>query len=292
MELSHYFNLIFIFVLNVLFFFSGIFLNSLVIVTFWRSSLLRRKLCYFMIMVLSCCDVLVVLTYHPLMALVTMLWLTGNLDATPSWADTSSRMTTVFVGFSLLTLLVMNFDRYLATYYPIYHRISVTKEKLLILLALLIILELAFVILSTNDFVLSYQVGLVIFLGILFPPMLFINYKLFAIARKNRQNCKTSANIRRLFSVKNVSSCLLAVACFVVLSIPVFVYCALRMTTKDTFTLDRAYIAALWAHTIVSMNSTCNCLIFYWKNKILRAEGKKVLNRLKLVAKSHLLLTN
>ena len=72
MEFIHFVNLIFIIVLNILFFFPGIFLNSLVIVSFWRSVQLRKKLCYFMIMILSCCDLLVVLTSHPATALRTV----------------------------------------------------------------------------------------------------------------------------------------------------------------------------------------------------------------------------
>ena len=76
MELAYFINLIFIVSLNVLFFLSGTFLNSLVIISFWKSVQLRKKLCYFMIMVLSCCDLLVVLTNHPLLALFTMLRLT------------------------------------------------------------------------------------------------------------------------------------------------------------------------------------------------------------------------
>ena len=43
--------------------------------------------------------------------------------------------------FSLFALLVMNFDRYLATSYPIFHRTSVTKGRLLTLLAILIIVK-------------------------------------------------------------------------------------------------------------------------------------------------------
>ena len=35
-----------------------------------------------------------------------------------------------FFGFSLLALLVMNFDRYVATSYPIFHRTSVTKGEI------------------------------------------------------------------------------------------------------------------------------------------------------------------
>jgi hypothetical protein len=32
----------------------------------------------------------------------------------------------------------------------------------------------------------------------------------------------------------------------------------------------------LWSGTLVAMNSTFNCLIFFWRNSILRREGIKV----------------
>ena len=281
MELSHFINLIFIFALNVFFFFSGICLNSLVILSFWKSVQLRKKLCYFMIMVLSCCDLLVVLTNHPLMVLFAILSFTGKLDVTPSWAKTSSKATTIFVGFSVLALLVMNFDQYLATYHPFFHRTSVTKGKLLGLLGILSILGGTFFMLTANNIILSNQVGLLICLGILFPPMLFFNFKLFTIARKNPPKNRTSPEVKKAFSTKNVSNCLLAFACFVVLSIPMFVFIGQRITANGPLTLNNAFIAAVWSKTIASVNSTCNCLIFYWKNKILRAEGKKVLKGLK-----------
>ena len=197
------------------------------------------------------------------------------------WGTLFHDLTEIFIGFSFLALLVMNFDRYLATYYPIYHRTSVTKRKLLGLHGILSILGVAFLMLTASNIILSYQVGVLICLGILFPPMLFINYKLYIIAKKNRRNSATSTEIRKAFSMKNVSSCLLSVACFVMLSIPAFVSSGLRITTRDTLILDSSYIGYLWSGTIISINSTCNCLIFYWKNKILRAEGKKVLKGLK-----------
>ena len=80
MESYYFINLIFIIAVNVFFFYSGICLNSLVILSFWRSVQLRKKLCYFMIMDLSCCDLLAVLTNNPLMAFIAMSWLTGKLD--------------------------------------------------------------------------------------------------------------------------------------------------------------------------------------------------------------------
>jgi hypothetical protein len=113
--------------------------------------------------------------------------------------------------------------------------------------------------------------------------MLFMNYKLFAVARKSRRNNRISPETKKTFSLKNISSCLLAVVCFVVLRIPVLVYIGLRITsTEKELNLDNALLAALWASTIGAMNSTCNCLIFYWKNKILRTEGMKVIKGMKI----------
>ncbi len=244
---------------------------------------LRKKLCYFMIMVLSCCDLLVVLTNHPLAAANAMLWLTGKLVVHPREVIIFKRVSAIVLGFSLVALLVMNFDRYLATYHPIFHRTSVTKGKLLTLLATLIVVELTLYLMSINNFVFPHSLFVLIGLIIISPPMLFINYKLFAIARKSRRNNGVSPEMKKTFSLKNVSSCLLAVACFVVLSIPVFVYIRLRITSKIKHSpLGNADIAGLWCTTIASLNSTFNCLIFYWKNKILRAEGMKVIKGMKI----------
>jgi hypothetical protein len=283
MESIYFINLIFIFAVNVFLFFSGICLNSLVILSFWRSVQLRKKLCYFMIMVLSCCDLLTVLTNNPLMALITMSWLTGKLDVNARWPYISLRSTGTFVGFSLFALVVMNFDRYLATSYPIFHRTSVTKGSLLTLLAVLIIVEITLGVMSVNEFVIPNQVHIIIRCILLIPAILFINFKLFQVVRKSRENKRISLEIKKTFSLKNISSCFLVVACVVVLSIPTFVYIGLTINwTETTYTLNKTNLAGLWALTISSMNCTFDCLIFYWKNKMLRTEGLKVLKSMKI----------
>ena len=283
MESYYFINLISIFAVNVFFFFSGICLNSLVILSFWRSVKLPKKLCYFMIMLLSCCDLLALLTNSPLMALITMSWLTGKLDVNTKWPHISFRLTSTFLIFSLFALLVMNFDRYLATSYPIFHRTSLTKGRLLTLLAILIIVQVILEVMSVNDSVISYQVHFLILCILVIPAMLFINYKLFLVVTKSRKNKRISPVIKKTFSLKYISSCLLAVACVVVVSIPAFVYIGLRINSPDTrYTLNNAKLAAIWTITITSMNCTFNCLIFYWKNKELRTEGWKVLKSLKI----------
>ena len=285
MELIYFINLIFIIALNALFFFSGICLNSLVIVSFWRSVQLRKKLCYFMIMVLSCCDLLVVLTTHPFTILGTILWLTDveglNVYLRPIYE--SLRSSAILVAFSLNALVVMSYDRYLATSYPIFHQTSVTKAKLLSLFAILNIVSIIVFSLSFKDFVISVEISILIGFNIHFPPMLVLNYKTFMIAKKSRRNNEISPSSKKSFSLNNISSCLLAVTCFVLLFIPVLAYVGLRQFfNEDELTLNDTNLTGLWAKTISSMNSTFSCLIFYWKNKILRSEGMRVFKSIKV----------
>ncbi len=283
MESIYFISLIFIFVLNICFFFSGICLNSVVIVSYWRSVQLRKKLCYFMIMVLSCCDLLAVSTNNPLLAVIAMLWLTGKLDINCTWPYICLRLTDIFLGISLFALLVMSFDRYLATSYPIFHRTSVTKGRLLTLLGILIIIGVTLAVMSVNDFVISNHVHILIIFILLTPLMLFINYKLFLLVKNSHRNNRISPERKKTFSPKTISSCLLVVACFAVLSIPVFFYIGLSINSSGrSFTLDNANLAGIWAETITSMNCTFNCLIFYWKNKALRTDGLKVVKSMKI----------
>jgi hypothetical protein len=150
-------------------------------------------------MVLSCCDLLAVLANTPLMAFIVMLWSTGKLDVNARWAHISLRSTSVFLTFSLLALLVMNSDRYLAASYPFFHRTSVTRGRLLTLLAKLIIVEISLTVMSVNHFVISSHVHILIICILFFfiPAMLFINYKLFLVVRKSRKNKRTSSDMKK-----------------------------------------------------------------------------------------------
>jgi hypothetical protein len=105
-------------------------------------------------------------------------------------------------------------------------------------------------------------------------------YQLQAVSslQESRKNKRISPDMKETFSSKNISSCFLIVACVMVLSIPTFVYIGLRINSPETKnTSDNATLALIWTSTIALMNCTFNCLIFYWKNNVLRTEGWKVL---------------
>ena len=285
MKLNHAsINFTVLLVLNILFLVSGVCLNSLVIISFWRNDQLRKKLCYFMIMLISCLDLVALFPNHSLTAYLSLYWLINGKMPVWELSPPAFLLPIILLGFPCIALLVMNFDRYLATYYPLFHRTSVTRRKLSIPLAVLSLCYAIVSVTSEYNIVISFQVFMAICCGIFLLPMTFFNYKLYMIARKSRRNKTKSPEMRRKFSLKKISNCLLSTACFTVLSIPIFVLIGLNMTSN---LFEERLILHYWVRTIPSINGTCNCLIFYWKNNVLRTEGMKVIKGIKVCRRDH-----
>ena len=208
----------FLCVVNVIFTFPGIVLNTLVIASIFKSSQLRKKLCYFMIIVLSCFDLVAVMTNHPALSIYLIFWLREDYDYLPK-IRLYLHCVNVFPGFSMLALLVMSIERYLGAYYPIFHRTSVTRRRLLTLLAILLVVHTIFDVISTNDFIISRTTGVIIVMTTVFSLLLYLNLKLFKISREVRRRKAAPPRKRATISLKSISTCLLVVACLVVLSI-------------------------------------------------------------------------
>ena len=100
------------------------------------------------------------------------------------------------------------------------------------------------------------------------------------VKTQRRRNCAIRCKIymksrrkSRILNLKNISTCSLAVWCFFVCSFPEIIFVILRYASGQFLMLF-----VLWPSTFVSINSTLNCLIFFWKNSILRREGMKIIN--------------
>ena len=173
----------------------------------------------------------------------------------------------------------MCIERYLGVYHSIFHKTSVTKRRLLKLLAIFIILQSTLGIISKNDLVISGWVAHSIFIVIYLPPVIFFNYKLFNISRKMRRQNATSPELRRRISLKHINTCFLAVACLAFWSIPVSVYVVFIVVEGSTS--DNAKISGIWVATTFAMTCSFNSLIFFWNNKLLREEGIKIIKKIK-----------
>ena len=188
----------------------------------------------------------------------------------------------IFIGYSLLVLLVMCVERYLGASFPIFHGTSVTRRRFLTLLAILLICQTIFGVLAVNDLVISQSVYVTIFVVVTFPLFLFTNLKLFKICRQIRRREPISPGQRMTRNLKNISTCLLAVACIGLLSIPTCACIIFNSRTKSQWD-SKAALSYIWTATLYNMNCTFNSLIFFSKNKVLRIQGIKILNTLKAV---------
>ena len=86
----------------------------------------------------------------------------------------------------------------------------------------------------------------------------------------NATSCQKGLNLKSIFS------CLMVVVCLVVLSILSSVYIFFNISKENRQT-SSARLFRIWILTIYTMNCTFNSLIFFWKYKLLRSEGVKIL---------------
>ena len=233
-----------------------------------------------MIMVLSCFDLITVVLGVQKFFLRFTFWLTENHSLSPK-IEVYLRLASLCSSISMLVLLFMCIERYLGAYLPVFHRTSVTRHRLLGSLAISTIFPATLLTISANNMVISYAVALAVFLIIYLPPFIFFNYKLFKISRKmRRRNVISSETRTKMKSLKNISSCLFAVACLAFFHIPTFIY--IGVSAHEGSTSRNARLWFSWAATIYRMSCTFNCLIFFWKNKVLQLEGRKVLKAMKV----------
>ena len=275
MASSDIFNVVFLCIINVFFMVVGIFVNSVVIISIWKSRQLRKKLCYFTILVLSCFDLAVVSITHPFFITSTIYYFLEDVDEIRR--NTRISITFMLYGFSISALFALNVERFLALTCPYFHQKSVTKTKLVCFQAFMTIMIVAQLPLLYVNRKTVFAVN--IFVAVSFSLLLLLlvcgNYKMFMIAKSKREEKMISPTAgtsmdgnrnSRILNFKNISTCSLAVGCFFICSCPQIMVAFFRLATVN-----------IWSNTFTSINSTLNCLIFFWRNSILRREGMKIL---------------
>ena len=128
MNEGNIFGVLLLCIVNVIFVVVGMFLNSVVIISLWKSSQLRRKLCYFMILVLSCFDLAVVVVTYPFLTVSAIYFSPREINA----ARETTRIFISFIlyGLSMIALFTLNVERFLAITCPFFYQASVTKARL------------------------------------------------------------------------------------------------------------------------------------------------------------------
>ena len=292
MEKDDILGVLFLCIINVTFMVAGIFLNSVVIISLWRSSQLRRKLCYFMILVLSWFDILLVAIIHPFLVVSIIYFSLEEINATRE----ATRIFVSFIlqGFSFVALFTLNLERFLAITCPFFHQASITKARLVCFEACLMVVLLALSPSLYFNGKTIVNIVIAVFVSSLLFLFVYSNYKLFVIAKSKRRDLTVgvapltteTSNVdkdvkKRISNLKIISTCSLAVCCFFLCFSPQIAYSALRLSSHASLYDKQIFFFHLWSSTFAAMNSTFNCLIFFWRNSILRREGLKIVNALR-----------
>ena len=297
---SYTINSIFGCIVNIAFAVTGIFLNALVVCVFWKTPKLRLKVSYFMIMVLSTIDLSVSIIVHPLHVLNSVAEITETAKC--GYKMTYQTSAVVFSGMSFLTFFVMNCERYLSSVHPFFHRNHVTKRGCLFIASLTWI---GCIVTGISPvFALNIQSFITVLALIVIIGTFYIYVCIFIQARKRQtsrdrsisagtdeldfsQENSLRGTTEAIHSKKTVSFLhdiqLAKMYLFVVLS-SIFLNLpnaiVLAMFGDRVTTVDSVVQVKIWTVTLVAMNSTMNCIIFFWSNKRLRKEGWRICKEL------------
>lgn len=278
---KYYANHIICCVVNTFLTFSNICLNSLTLVAYWKSSQLSEKTSYFLVMVLSGNDLGVGFFCNSTFTIGLIREIMGIEDC--FWPFLCVMLTLAFTGMSIMTLLILNIERYFAIIHPIYHRNKVTKRRLLaVAVSTWVFCVIMPSVLFTSAIVLRILICATVtsFLMIL----AFIYTNIFAIIRRSTVNASlpdvytavalTASALRRkefLQKVRQAKSCLVVVICTFCCFLPSTV-----TSYRDQITYDML-VLTLWSMTLVFAASALNSIIFFWRNQILRNEAKSLI---------------
>ena len=225
---------------------AGIILNSVVIISLLRSSQLRKKLCYFTILVLSCCDLAVVTIVQPLLILSTILW---SMEMYYTEIEFTRMYASILLGsFSMCALLTLNIERFLALTRPFFHQSAVTKRKLTLFLTLQMIILgalIPFCFFYQNTFVNYLPIIVIIHLLSYLYILTLLNYKMLAIVETKRENQilvtaprslakpgSEEGQKKRKKIFKHISTCSLTIGCFFICSFSVIIFYIWSITSK------------------------------------------------------------
>lgn len=278
-------------VINAIFLVLGFTLNLLVVVIFSSCQQLRSKLTFFPILVLCSVDLATVVVVHSLFLLQAV----AEIRKTPKCSYKVAYFSALYIfpGMSGSTLLLMNIERYISIVRPLWHfRNDRKKQKFMCACVLCWLLMLAN--LTCRLFKPSYSKAFTMAgVSIACLITLFIYVSIFYVARNRRclrVNEETNAHITQetsgnrtnfLHDLKIAKMYFLVVIlsfiCYLPIGIVVF---ATKYPWREN-EARRTLLAQVytWANTFLSINSSLNCLVFFWANARFREEARKLWKR-------------
>lgn len=281
---KYFINQIIYCIVNALLMIATAFLNGISVLTISRSSQLKSKTCYFLILIQSTGDFAVSVVFYPLYIITRASELVGAGSCVMSYV--CEELSFMVIALSYLTLCSLTFERYASILHPIQHRLHLSKKMILRWFCCLLV----FILLIGPPFRYYSERIQTIFLNAVMCSLLALNtfayVKIYLAVTKRGFSSNATGDLsneerrtsgfgkrRKSSREKNLAkSCALVVAMSYFLYVPtVFSY----IYFKYDSVLYRAVFP--WCMTIMSLNASMNSIIFFWKRPLLRAEARKMM---------------
>ena len=272
---------------NVIIGISTVLLNGITLMTFWRSSRIRKSACYFLLMLQSSIDFGVGIIASPLAISTLATGIAGDGRCLLGLAI--RRVGILVLVFSMATLSAMHIERYMGVVHPLIHRRSVTKRKLLkYVIFVCVVYLITFFISFVNIAVYFILTGIIVVIYLALTVYVYVRIFFAASTRKAFSNSdiisdtsqrteeerrKDVRRTQRVFlkAIKLAKSCFLVVVCMLVCYLPLICVKGLNLNGFVKWT------ALTWTGTLAVLNSSLNSIIFFWRNNLLRKESRDIL---------------
>ena len=175
-------NAIGLFIVNLFFLFAGACLNIVAVLSIWKSSQLRKKLCYFMILILSSNDFAVVILIHPVLIIECIIWYFKDANILGDEFDPFIFVGGILLGSSELVLFTMTLERYMGLTRPLFHKTSVTKKRIIIFMSITHVFYFTIEICNfTLEIPSNTEAYIVLFITLSVVVVFMMNYKMSSL---------------------------------------------------------------------------------------------------------------
>ena len=261
---------------------STISLNGISIITIRKSSQLKNKVCYFVVLLQSVVDFSVGVLGIPLFICYLIFSLLDNAKCI--FIAMAVGALNITCGLSIATQTAMTMERYFGVLYPYIYQTTITNKRILIYVSANAVILLSIIAYSFHDRSPTLIV-MMVYIILSFSLTAFAYTKIYLVIRmltriKRKPACETDGNQnvarRRIFQeIRHAKSCFLVLLCFIFFLLPFMLWPVVLHNSSIDFN-----IYYTWSLTIFISNSSINSVIFFWTKTLLRSEAFKVIKSL------------
>lgn len=257
-----------------------IMLNAVSVAAIMKSTRLRSKPCYFLVVIQSVVDLIVGAIGIPLFIFYVVSPIVGYSNCTVSFVAAQ----TFFIpsAVSIITLSAMTVERYIGVLHPYAYTTKVSKGRIVVYECCgCFLIILLFCVSLPLKSVLTYFSSFLILVFFILNAYVYsrIYMVVVKIARsdkvQNRNLRHQDSSKRKTFidEIKQAKSCFLVLMCFVVCFLPLALSGIVRPSGFNYV------LYQVWSMTLIMLNSSLNSLIFFWTKKELRVQALRVVRR-------------